>query len=499
VEARTRFHRFFIVEGTLLFLGRTKGCRKLVVVNSGGYSCLGREAMEVQISGVSQSQREQFLDQAKELLDTTRGALRLSEVSDKKTKQKVLYLRERTWGEFFLEKLILTPQEMEDVQNEVLAAIELAFFSIAEEPKGQTRNEPGRSETDYVPCLDELANGMLPKPISDGNDEAIGSDMDLSICKESLRSKVLEKDESDIETQPTKLGHVRTFNGLLTVPKGISVSTCPALQVIAHNVIVGSVGAVSVREVSPYSALQKALQAFKSVWSELPLKGIPTYSGPNEHGKCKIFVYKENLVCKSGLRHIQKLICIPDNGNRANNNINPLAAQNQIFWESLYENLCCDKEGSIVVEIYPDYYKNDQQALGEKIPYYSEENIKGAVTAAIKVREKMRKDGKEPVSIMFAGMDQRTYTRISDELQNAHVERAKAKSEPILYRDRGLLDNLLTPEKFPPAAVNDRALQNVVRMVPGIRKKLNSEGLEKKQQSLVIDSSSDSDASAFPA
>ncbi|MFL6719181.1 MAG: hypothetical protein ACJ8G3_22785 [Burkholderiaceae bacterium] len=441
--------------------------------------------MQLQISGISQTQCQQFLDQAKKLLDTTRGALRLSEVVNRKTEQKVLYLRERTWGEFFLEKLILTPQEMVDMQNETLAAIELAFFPLAQEPKGQAENASSKSEDSCVPCLDELADGILSKNFIDGNDEAMGIDMHVGECKSRLRSRILDKDTSVIEIQSAKPDWVRTFNGLLTVPKGISVSTCPALQVIAHNVVVSSVGAVSVQKVPPYSALQRALQAFNVAWTDLPIKTLP------KRGEVSVLVYKENLVCKAGLRHIQKLLCIPDDRKRDQKNV--LAGNEQSCWESLYENCYSNAEGSIVLELYPDYYENDPQVLGGRRAFYSEANIKGAIAAAVNVREEMRRDEKEPLSIMFAGMDQGTYTRISDELKKAGDERERANSKPPLNRDMDLLNSLLTPGKFPSAAVNNPILQNVVRMVPKIRTKLK---LEKKQRSLAYNSSSDSDSEA---
>ncbi len=86
--------------------------------------------MKLRISSLSNSEREEFLNQAKELLSKTQGTLRLSKVDEDKSKEKVLYLRERTLGEFLLENLIRTPQQIEDMQNEALAAIEFAFFSL---------------------------------------------------------------------------------------------------------------------------------------------------------------------------------------------------------------------------------------------------------------------------------------------------------------------------------------------------------------------------------
>lgn len=370
--------------------------------------------MEVRISGVDKSERNTFLDEFEELLGKTKGPFRLSKIADEKNHRQVLFLRERTWGEFFFEKLILTPQKMQDIQNEALAAIELAFFLLEEAPKGQAEKESSKSEENFVPCLDELADGMPSRNSSDSSYEPMGYDINFSVCKDMLKCRVLDKDDSEIEMQPTKPGCIRTSNGLLTVPKGISVSTCPALQVIAHNAVVSSVGAVSVRRVQPYSVLQRAVEAFKSAWGDLPVKTLP------KRGEGGIFIYKENLMSKAGLRHIQKVMCIPDDKKRDDKSA--LAGAGQRCWESLYENCCRNAEGSVVLELYPDYYENDQKALGGRRAFYSQANIKGAVDAAVKVRKEMRGNGKEPVSIIFAGMDQNTYTRICNELKKSGVQ-----------------------------------------------------------------------------
>lgn len=435
----------------------------MMVFHGTNYSCLAREAMELKISSITQPQRKDFIDRAKKLLDEIPGALRMSVVFDKTTEQKVLYLRERTWGEFFLEKLILTPQEMEDVQNEALAAIELAFFSIAKEQSGQVENESRKIEKDSILCINDLDNRVPSGNPGDSCDDSMGFDMHESQCKELLRSRILNRDTSDIDMESSKPCHGRTFNGLLTVPKGISVSTCPVLQVIAHNVVVNSVGASSVRNVRPYSALQRALQAFKSALDDLPKKTPPKREGDN------VLVYKENLECKAGLRHIQKLMCTLDDRNRHNQDF--IALQRQDRWQSFYES-CCNAEGSVVLELYPDYYENDQNAPAKKRPFYSKKNIEAAVAAAVKVRENMRNNGKEPVSIMFAGMDQATYVRISNELNNVNPERKKESDKPTINRDKEFQDYFLSPEKFPPAAITNSNLQNAVRKVPEYRRNL---------------------------
>lgn len=365
--------------------------------------------MELKITGIDPAQRENFLENAQRFLDRNQGALRLSKVADKKNRGEILFLRKRTWGEFFLEKLILTPQEMEDIQNEALAAIELAFFSFEKEVKWKAQKESGKGEENFVHCLDDSDNKVLSEISDESSLEEASFCINAEFYKSSLRSRVLDKADSEDETESTRPDFIKTSNGLLTVPKGISVSTCPALQVISHNVVVSSVGAVSVGKVSPYSPLQRAVDAFKSVWSDSPIKTLPICRKEN------ILLIKENLMPKTGLRHIQKLVCIPDD--RKRHDRSALAGKKKNVWETLYESLFSDAVGSVVLELYPDYYEDDKKALGKRKPFYSEENIRGAVDAAIKVRKEMRKNKKELVSIMFAGMEQDTFARVCNELK----------------------------------------------------------------------------------
>ena len=411
--------------------------------------------MQLQISGISQTQCQQFLGQAKKLLDTTRSALRLSEVFDKKTEQRVLYLRERTWGEFFLEKLLLTPQEIEDIQNESIAAIELAFFSLAEQSRVRSEENSNKSEEASVPCLDDLADEIVSENQKTRNDKNLGDNTDINLCKDFLRWRVLGEDEPEVETQFAELGNVLTFNGLFTVPEGVSISTCPGLQVIAHRAVVRSIGAVSLPKVTPYSPLERASEAFANAWAAWKLTSLPCSSINPNNGKEEITVSAYHLESQRGLKHIQHLQCIPDNRNRSVDDC--LANQPEAVWTEFYSQGCGPVEGSIVFELYPDYYIG-KIGGGEKLPFYSDENIQGAIAAANKIRSQVKQKGKGKASIMFAGMDNDTYTRMS-----------KMMNPPPRPK---FPEYLLTPEKIPQNVRGNSNLQNAVRLVPEIRKNL---------------------------
>lgn len=444
--------------------------------------------MGVCISGIDKSKRQDFLNEASTLLQTVHGPLRLTKVKGNKPDEQILFLRERTWGEYFLEKLIRTPQEMTDIQNEVLAAIELALFPLTDEAINGAEKRKNEASDEKVPCLDDFQEKKsLDDPSgSISDDEINGYAISVDMCREWLRSRVLEEENSHIEIPRGGIQKsIKSSNGLFTVPKGLSVSTCPALQVIAHNVITGSVGAVSVPEIQPYSPLDRAVKAFKTAWHGLKKKSIPLPPSKENPNQTNPVVVLDVLPRKRGMRHVQKLMCIADD--RCRNDTHPLAGKEATFWKEFYANGCEPMEGSIVRELYPDYYKDDRNAPGGRKPVYSENNIKGAVAAAVAIRAKQFKNRKEPVSIMFAGMDQDTYDSMCAELERIDTERDKANSVPPA-REK-FPENMLTPEKFPNGIKTNQALEQAVRSVPRIRKNLES---KRGKDNLANDSGSES-------
>lgn len=376
--------------------------------------------MDVCISGIDRSNSQHLVTGIRDLLKNTHGPVRLTKVKGEKPNEQILFLRERTWSEFLLEKLIRTPQEMTDIQNETLAAIELALFPLTDEEmngaeKTSGKNNRHKAGKEEVPCLDDLSETKAKYDLADSaSDDDINSfSMDIETCREWLKYRVLEDENLNIET-PIRRSQtrLRLSNGLGTVPQGLSVTTCPALQVVAHKVIVGSVGAVSVLNLKPYSVLERAVEAFKSAWDGLELKTPPWVRPGGE-----LNVLLDVLQCKRGLRHIPNLMCIADD--RSRDDKQDFANQSQKFWKTFYGSGLDTTEGSVVRDLYPDYYIDDLNALGGRKPFYSDNNLEGAVAAAIEVRQKMRAEGKRPVSIMFAGMDENTYRRISARLKNA--------------------------------------------------------------------------------
>jgi hypothetical protein len=246
-----------------------------------------------------------------------------------------------------------------------------------------------------------------------------------SLCKNYLKWKVLGRDEPGGETQVAVPGNALTFNGLFTVPEGVSISTCSALQVIAHHVVVSNVGAISFPKVIPYSPLKRALEKFATAWADWKMTSLPSIFD-NTNLKKKEINVSRYAVSSARIKHIQNLWCIPDDVNR--NFSDCLASQPAAVWEEFYTQVCQPSKGSIVLELYPDYYFDEPMASNERKPYYSDENLSGAVNAAKTIRLLGREEGQGPVSIMFAGMNDDTYKRMSEIMQRPHARPAAYKA-----------------------------------------------------------------------
>lgn len=433
--------------------------------------------MKLQISGIDGSKRDDFLGRAKNFLNKTQGPLRLADIIDKEKKEKILFLRERTWGEFLLEKLILTPQEMEDLQNEVLSAIELAFSSLAEEPKACEEKKSRATREREVPCLDESADviGLKNSDNDDYNDKEMGAGAHASTAKDQLIFRVLHKKKSTFEFKAAANGRIRSLNGLVAVPKGISVSTCPALQVIAHNVVANNINAERISKVERFSPLERALEAFQAGWRALGSRS-PVATG----SYCK-------MPLDRGLRHIQNLYCLADEVGRDDKSV--FENQDEKFWKDFYLKVCGSLNGSIVMELYPDFYEKDKKT-GDSLPRYSEENIKGAVAAAFKLGENDRGGKREAFSFMFAGMSLAVSRKICDQIRirsQRLMEDESQKCDKSIVKDEGGNDSPFVTDKSKSYLRQSRVGSNrVENIVSPTKKFLNNQFSNAKKQTVVM-------------
>ncbi|WP_194715891.1 hypothetical protein [Noviherbaspirillum soli] len=322
-----------------------------------------------------------------------------------------------------------------------------------------------------------MANGIVPENSKIDDDENMHEDIKAGPCKDYLKWKVLGKDRPDTETQVAGPGNALTFNGLFTVPEGVSISTCSALQVIAHHVVVGSVGVMSFPKVNPYSPLERVLEAFATAWADWERTILPS-SLDNANNKKKEINVVRYAVGSDKIKNIRNLWCIPDDVNRDFSD--SLADQPAAFWQEFYMQACQSSKESIVLELYPDYYFSEPMWSNKRKPYYSDGNIFGAVNAANEIRSQGRVNGQRPASIMFAGMNHETYERMAEIMQ------------PPPPRPK-FIEDLLSPEKLPKNVRENLGLESAVRRVPKIRRNINSILTNKNSSEKFREAGSDSE------
>ena len=253
------------------------------------------------------------------------------------------------------------------------------------------------------------------------------------------------------------------------IPAGIPhfyITKRPALEFAANNVIVGSVNALSVGKASASRSLKRAFSAFKEGWSGAKLEcELPKFvrkSNENQTEKNDDDQIKNNdtsleleiihapLMSVNGLEHIERLVCIADDINRTGiGGFQNLAREK---WKNFYMAGCGFMRGSIVRELYPNRYISDPQDKGAPVPFYSDDNIAGAVDAALELTNPSKKNGKNPVSFMFAGLDDMAYEKIKNEIEGRPPARPECNPElptPAKYLENAKkkFDNVKTDDQ----------------------------------------------------
>lgn len=463
--APTRFFKFSSENGTFMLsiftYARFFGCSSFQsltkrMASKFFWKCI----MDVKIAGKLINNVAELVDEVNKLVENADGPIRRELEIDSSGGRAIVHFRVRTIGEYLLEKIFYSAQKIEAIKNECRSSIAhvmspLIHSAIAEEAsvgkreavvdQGGSRTLNGRAE----PAILGLSN----------SDNSVGNDMDndslhqtsrlisenskkLRACFERLDNKVFRKTKQSKSLIPTAKSRL----GLFQVPEGLNVSLCPPLQFVSNNVIVSSVGAQAKNFVSGHSPLKRALKAFVKTWKDF----IRNEKFPSQ-------IYGE-LPSSSGLRHIEHLWCLGDNSERTRNrNHQEFNDQSLENWKNFYLELLAPMRGTVVLQLYPDFYHSDLSTVSAMTPYFSENNIAGAVNAAILMNSKSRKDAMPPVSIMFAGVNATVANAIAENIrsQSSEVdyvtpnqallqaitkgmkEIASAKKQKFLYRHTG--------------------------------------------------------------
>lgn len=414
---------------------------------------------EVLLSGRTDEQYCDLISELSELQHASSGSLRLKKNFNAVNNDWVIYIRPRTFSEFLYELILADPEERYAIKKEVHDALEHAF-------------RPMIAAARAAACRDKQLEDDVKSPMPSNLRKASRSyDQDNATTL---------LDDADAEDDPVgKVGpsqYVATLERLLdvlgrralgiksSVDKAIpQINSCfasasanvsasvphfyitrrSALEFTANNVIVGSVNALAVGKANADASLKRAFSAFKEGWNSAKLRcELPKFvKKDNEnqlvqddedqleksHESTNLSICHATLMPVNGLEHIEKLVCIPDDINRMG--IGGFKDLERKKWKEFYMAGCKSMHGSIVRELYPNRYISDSKNKGAVVPRYSENNIAGAVDAAFELTNPGRQDGENPVSFMFAGLNEVAYKKIQNEIEKRPPARPAYNSE----------------------------------------------------------------------
>lgn len=466
---------------------------------------------KVLLTGRSNDQYREMMEELGELNCYCSGPFRLEREIDPGKKGWVNYIRERTWFEFFYESILATSQEKAERKKEVVDALEHAFRPMICAARRAAYREVDKYEKDGR--NEEFVDMRSPH----------GRNMDDADNQLSLPENRVARSELGKEVAPSE--YVRALedllglycNKVLGLVKPVGEVVCefrpfqfpaatgssdgvphfhitkrPALEFAANNVIVGSVNALAVKKAEASATLKQALSAFKEAWhgaeSRCPLPG-PAQGSHDGNGleRAKILFPHATLMVANGLEHIENLVCIPDDVGRKHAFRFKDFGKNE--WKKFYLEECRKMRGSVVRELYPNYYAPDPKNGGKMVPFYSNDNVDGAIEAAFELSSLSREDGRDPVSFMFAGLNEDAYGRIL-----AGIDR--------LSNEKKIVQQQRSPEKSsskPPLPEGIPTPARKVREIEKEKESTTSQSEKERTESPLLISDSDDENSSSEA
>ena len=380
--------------------------------------------MKVRISGFEEGGYADTRKKLTQLAKEASGPLRCEIVWEKKADKPVKYLRSRTWGEYFYERLFASKQKIIDAENKANAAIVLAFELML----NRARQKEENSRKEAMP--DKKVAALRGQDVVDNDDDNAPLATDATFTTNKLEAEVKQLQARVFEEQPTSfknagrsgpglasdVKNIKSVNGLFQVPPGVSVCAASPLQFIADMVIVGSATDKSTARIEENMALKRAVSAFEKARAKVKVPFLPI-TIRTEGGKAQLTVAAENLPISDGLHHIQRLKCIADNkGIRGVGTPLDNEKINSDRWKGMYLALWSGAKGSVVQELYPNRWDGCGSANARQ-PIYSDANIQGAVAAALEISALARKDGEAPVSVMLTAQGDEIRQRLADEIR----------------------------------------------------------------------------------
>jgi hypothetical protein len=271
---------------------------------------------------------------------------------------QTLYLRERTWPEFFYEKVIASPGRIASIEADVRREIDAAFSPLIFR-LGQ-------------PQTGAMVNGAYPA--------------NFVTRRDALLSRISESAE-------------KQSGGFVKIKPGLTVSDCSPLDAACNFAVVSTAfhGSETKGKIMEWN---KAKQTFDEAWEAKRSSLMPACSGERGGAAGPLIIHTLNARGNK-LDHIQEIRCVPDNPLSRSQVESPDSFDRE-FWKGFYLKCLAGLHGGGVIQPYPDRWQSD--AEDELTPVYSLENLRGMLDAGIELTDAMlaKEHGRLPISLMFA-------------------------------------------------------------------------------------------------
>lgn len=375
----------------------------------------------IQISGLEDlSPAEQALkwDALMELEAHRNGPLRVDRVPASDGAGTLVFLRKRTWPEFFIERLLMEPKRLKKMESETRAAIAHALDpcinrSILVHERSAPLQDDSADETESDPCTDHVSgnavNGMRAERLKlQRLQAAVGESRSALLSFEGILDMSATAFAGRVELAPV--------HGLRKCPPGVSVVPFSPLTLICNCLFVGS----ALDKSGEYDRAREgkgAIQAFK---------GALVRQTGSEHDDAAPSDDVTLLPSARGLRHVENLWLIREGTQPDTDDEEPGTYSWSVFYSSLLVKAAtASPYGSTVLEPYPSDWADDD---GMPRPVWTDQNVEGLALAVLSFRDASLATGKCFQSITLA---------ITNAELRARVQRKLTQMESGLFSESG--------------------------------------------------------------
>jgi hypothetical protein len=369
----------------------------------------------IQISGLEESSpAEQALkwDALMELEAHRNGPLRVDRVPASDGAGTLVFLRKRTWPEFFIERLLMKPKRLAEVESDTRAAIAHALDpcinqSILVHERARSTVVPAPLQEDSE---DESASELCTERAGGNAENGMRSQrlklqrLQAAVCESRY---ALLPFEGILDMSATAFAgrvELAPVHGLRKCPPGVSVVPFSPLTLICNCLFVGS----ALNKAGEYDRAREGegvIQAFK---------GALARQAGSEHDDAAASDDVTLLPSARGLRHVENLWLIREGTQPDTEDEEPGTDSWSVFYSGLLVKAATvSPYGSTVLEPYPSHWADDD---GMPRPVWTDQNVEGLALAVLSFRDASLATGKCFQSITLAITDAELRARVQRKL-----------------------------------------------------------------------------------